>query len=373
MEEDAVSSITSDAFVHTSINDLMNCLSTLTVKDPPVNAKEELERYATKINIERRNSSTIIAMRKFHNWIKKNLIVNLTNELKQKNIFLLDIAVGRGGDIDKWKTARISGVFGFDTSEESINSMDPFNQGAKERLKNFQDLNVNVQFEVGDALNPSEPLIKNINSFLKKHHTDAFQIVSCQFALHYFFKEITDLQIVLAFVSRYLKKGGFFIGTTMDGSKIKNLFKGMGNVKIYNKNPLFVIKRDFTMKQTSPYGNKYRYIINDINDAGNYFNTMGESTEYLVDFDELRRVAANFGLEPYNMDIFDIQYSGGKKSFPEYRQIVKDKKSTISKASNVISFDEIYEMNKWKPNPRPLSDHEIGTNDLYSTFVFRKI
>jgi hypothetical protein len=55
----------------------MSCLSTLTVEKPPHrNAKEELERYAEKINQERRNSSTIIAMRKFHNWIKRKLIVN---------------------------------------------------------------------------------------------------------------------------------------------------------------------------------------------------------------------------------------------------------------------------------------------------------
>ena len=176
--------------------------------------------------------------------------------------------------------------------------------------------------------------------------------------MHYFFKEQMDLQIVLTFVSRYLKKGGFFIGTTMDSEKIKGLFKGMGNTKMYTKNPLFVIKRDFIAKPTSPYNNKYTFKINDIMDSGNYFNTMGESTEYLVDFAELTRVAESVGLEPVQLNFFESYTKNGQQVYTNH--------------SNIMPFDELYEMRKWKPKPRVLTDHEKELNGLYSTFVFRK-
>ena len=341
-------------FVNTSINDLMICLNDLTTKAPSNgNAKKELEKYAATVNFNRRKGSTIIAMRKFHNWIKRTLIINITEFYYNKNpedVYLLDIGVGRGGDIDKWNQALISGVFGFDPSEESINSLDPFNQGANARLKNYK-LDVKVQFEVGNALDPSPELISKIKTFLNVHDILNFQIVSCQFALHYFFKNPTDLKIVLTFVSNFLKKGGFFLGTTIDADKIKKLFE-IGASKTYSTD-LFKIEREFNKKITSFYGNKYKFTINDINDQGNYFNTMGISTEYLVDFKELTRVAAEVGLLPVKINFFE---SYGKKVY-------------TNMSSNVISFEDIYELYREKP---PLTPAEIELNKLYSSFVFMK-
>jgi len=341
-------------FVNTSINDLMICLNDLTTKAPSnVNAKKELEKYAATVNFNRRKGSTIIAMRKFHNWVKRTLIINITEFYYNKNredVYLLDIGVGRGGDIDKWNQALISGVFGFDPSNESINSLDPFNQGANARLKNYK-LDVKVQFEVGNALDPSPDLISKIKTFLNIHDILNFQIVSCQFALHYFFKSQIDLKIVLTFVSNFLKKGGFFIGTTIDSDKIKKLFE-VGASKTYSTE-LFKIEREFNKKITSFYGNKYKFTINDINDQGNYFNTMGVSTEYLVDFKELNRVAAEVGLLPVKLNFFE---SYGKKVY-------------TNMSSNIISFEDIYELYREKP---PLTPGEIELNKLYSSFVFMK-
>lgn len=345
-------------FVNTSVNDLMNCLNDLKVTKPPGgNAKKELEKYASDIVFNRRKSSTIIAMRKFHNWVKRTIIVNVvdyySNHVKHsEKIYLLDIAVGRGGDIDKWDQALVTGVFGFDPSEDSINSLDPFNQGAKARLLNYK-VNVKVQFEIGNALAPSPELISKINNFLKNESTPKFQIVSCQFALHYFFKSQTDLKIVLTFVSSYLKKGGFFIGTTIDGEKIKKLFD-VGVSKTYSED-LFTIERHFNKKLISPYNNKYNFTINDINDQGNYFNTMGISTEYLVNFKELNTVAQSVGLIPVNLNFFESYIKEGKKVYTNLQ-------------SNIIPFDDILEIYKGKN----LSDGENNLNKLYSTFVFIK-
>ena len=71
---------------------------------------------------------------KFHNFIKQQLLTVITKFVKN-DINLLDIAVGRGGDMFKWNTAGVANVFGFDKNETSINSINPFDQGAKERLR----------------------------------------------------------------------------------------------------------------------------------------------------------------------------------------------------------------------------------------------
>mgnify|MGYP001165663163 CR=1 FL=1 len=63
-------------------------------------------------------TESLEGLRKFHNWIKLQLIIDArrtTNGTK-----LLDVAVGRGGDIIKWSKAKIKYVTGFDSDSKSI-------------------------------------------------------------------------------------------------------------------------------------------------------------------------------------------------------------------------------------------------------------
>ena len=58
-------------------------------------------------------------MRNFHNIIKTKLI-NDTSQKILHDIHLLDIGVGRGGDIIKWSNAKIKNVIGIDISKSYI-------------------------------------------------------------------------------------------------------------------------------------------------------------------------------------------------------------------------------------------------------------
>ena len=63
-------------------------------------------------------SQTEEPLRKFHKWIKQQLIFEskrITNGTK-----LLDVAVGRGGDIFKWSKTGFKYVTGFDSDSKSI-------------------------------------------------------------------------------------------------------------------------------------------------------------------------------------------------------------------------------------------------------------
>ena len=208
------------------LNDLVNCIKGndfRVTKSPHNQVKDEFNKFVKREISERRKNSSITSLRTFHNEIKRVLIENVSRLFNFVN--LLDIAVGRGGDISKWKSAGIKNVFGFDKSRDSIESINPFNQGARERLRNFKDIKVNVKFETGDAIQPSKELMESISSFMKINEIKAFEILSCQFAVHYFFQSETALRNVFNTFSPLVKQGGYFIGTTVDGKKIIELLQ----------------------------------------------------------------------------------------------------------------------------------------------------
>jgi len=340
----------SDGLVKLDINDLIGCLN-----EQPKTVQNTFYKFIKEKVTERRQSSSIIAMRDFHNWVKRTMIINIKNLFKKK-VNLLDIAVGRGGDIDKWNKAGISNVFGFDSNTESIHSIDPFNPGALFRIQNYQNLSTNIHVEVGNAIKPSMQLLTNIDMFLLNNKLSGFDIISCQFAMHYFFKQEQDLDVTLSIVQKYLSPGGYFIGTILDPVKIRAFFKSR-TTKEYSAQ-LFNIKIKKYFKK-DPYGNEYSFEIKDTYDEGNYFNTMGVSNEYLVDLSELTRLAGIHKLTPVNKNIFESYQVNGRTEY--------------SKTDTpFVSFTSLVHFWKPKQGTRAITPEELELNDLYTTFVFQK-
>jgi len=275
-------------------------------------------------------------LRKFHNWIKSILIIKV-KELYEKNndnkvsCSLLDIAVGRGGDLLKWEKAGMKNVIGIDNSIDSIYSTDNENPGAIARLKKIK-LNVKVNYFVGDVTDKGLKIKGNIKQF---------DFVSCQFALHYFFKSEESIRNVLSLISKSLKKGGYFYGTTVDGEKIKELLK---NKDIIDKSTYKIEKK---YKNANGYfGKEYNFLIKDTL----YFDTFGGSNEYLVNFDILNKIALEYSLYPVYTEFFNYFYLG---------------------SSNITDFGELYDIYIKEYN-KPLSSEEFEISKLNSIFVFIK-
>jgi len=359
--------------IELSITNLIQCLEENNKKE--VFVKDLNKGEYPKIVSLMRQESTIIQMRQFHNWIKSTLITNITDyyySMKKNNrVALLDIAVGRGGDLMKWNNAYITDVFGFDISPEAIYSKNPDNPGAIERLRNLKKYKTKVQFAVGDV---TRPLINSdgnqgIDSLITKYLIDTrlkqFDLVSCQFALHYYFSSESALRNMLALVSKFLKPGGYFFGTTVEGDSIKKYF-GSTNTRII-KRSIYKIERMFNTKLKSPFGNKYTFTIFDNKDKTNYFNTIPISEEYLTDFKILNLIAKQYSLEPVNLNFFEPYFVNGKKTYTNI-------------PSNIISFEDIYRLMRWNPevpsgsqNPRNITPEQLELSFLNSAFVFRKI
>ena len=325
-------------------------------KNPENLVKIEFNNFIKEESFKRRNNSSVKNLRNFHNHIKETLINGTSFLYSAENpksyINLLDIAVGRGGDMFKWAKAGIKSVFGFDKSRDSIESINPFNQGAKERYSKVK-IPVDIVYKVGDAAHPSDELKAEIEAFKIKRKIRSFEIVSCQFAMHYFFKKEEDLREVLQLVSSVLKPGGYFIGTTVDGSKITSL---LGKEKSFNNLLLSLTKKYKAIVPKLPFGNEYTFRLNDSFDGANYFNTLGESVEYLVNMPVLIEMAKEYRLQPVFINLF-------QKRDNEYVTI----RTVGDTRRQFLSFEEIFNFGE-----NPLNEEEIVINSLYTTFIFKK-
>lgn len=315
------------------IPDLMKCI--------------EETGYMFKSN-NTRSESAVKNMRSFHNKVKSTLIKNISeyyNKSRQP-LSLLDISVGRGGDIAKWDNAYITNVFGFDVSTESVSE-------ANSRFNNYtpKKLLKNVVFKVGDATKPE--IKKNINDYMSSVNIKKFDLVSCQFALHYFFKSEESLKHVLKLVSGYLKQGGYFFGTTINSKILMEYFNQVPGEEVINKE-LYMIHRFFSMKHRKKYSNKYIFTIKDSDDPSNYFESLEDkkSTEYLVSFEELTRVAEEFGLRPVFLNFFEKHQGNYTRS-----------------ENNVMNFVDIYPTFE---NSVKMTQEEQEISFLNSVFVFKK-
>ena len=339
-----------ESLVKLNIEDLLNCINgknevgeDYKVKQPPHNkVKDEFNKFINHEISERRKKSSVSSMRKFHNFIKKQMLYVIVKLIHSENINLLDIAVGRGGDMFKWNELKIKNVFGFDKSDTAINSINPFDQGAKERLR-INPVQTNIYYEVGDAMHPTGELVQKIKEFNSKNQIN---IISCQFAMHYFFKNDAYLDNIFKVFTFFLKKGGYFFGTTTSGNKI------LENINV--KNPLFEINK-------TKVENEYTFTINDTFDKGNYFNSSGESVEYIVDFKKLISIADKYNLKPVYLNLFEP--IPGTKSYA-INDIINP---------HFVSFEEIYNLKNHGGFKGKLNPNEIVLNNLYSTFVFIKV
>ena len=243
-------------------------------------------------------------LRQFHNFIKFSLI-----EFSKKNggTTLLDIAVGRGGDLFKWQSNNFKVVVGFDPHKESIDE-------ARHRLNTQLKLKKKHPYTKYFTLDVLDTHIlqklNNLEFNIKGIETHTYDVVSCQFAFHYFVKYMDH---VLNFISLKLNNGGIFIGTASDGDKINNLLES-GPVS----NNLLKINKI----------NNEKYTFNITSSSSNtYFDVKGESEEFFLFKDKLIHTA-----QIYNLHLLEI------KSFEDWYKCYPHELSEDEKYISFLNF-----------------------------------
>ena len=156
--------------------------------------------------MRQRQQGAAIQLKKFHNEVKRELIRTYAGGARR----LLDLACGRGGDLQKWADAEVREVVAVDLSPKEI-------EEARRRYRELRGKRVQVDFQQTDDVGVTSPLL-----FGPQHsRSDAFDAVTCMFALHYFFASEAALRHLLTTVAANLRPGGYFFGVCPDGARVQ--------------------------------------------------------------------------------------------------------------------------------------------------------
>ncbi|XP_036177848.1 mRNA cap guanine-N7 methyltransferase isoform X1 [Myotis myotis] len=206
-----------------------------------------------EVGLEKRSQSRIFYLRNFNNWMKSILIGEFLEKLRQKktrDITVLDLGCGKGGDLLKWKKGRINKLVCTDIADVSVKQC----QQRYEDMKNRRDNEYifNAEFITADC---SKELL--IDKF--RDPEMRFDICSCQFVCHYSFESYDQADMMLRNACERLSPGGYFIGTTpnsfelirrLEASETESFGNEIYTVKFQKKGdyPLFGCKYDFSLE-----------------------------------------------------------------------------------------------------------------------------
>jgi hypothetical protein len=276
-------------------------------------ARRYYERKATAQDLQ-----LVRGLRDFHNkYIKENILY--AAGLKGGKKTLVDLAVGKAADLQKWRRANVSFVLGVDMAGDNItgaqdgayrryadtvgrahrgsvppmvfaiaDSSKPIVDGAAGATDQEKNILRSVFGRVQTS-SPVPPFIEKNASRLKM----GSDCVSVMFALHYFFEAKETFNGFLKNLADILKVGGYFVGCCFDGEKVFDLLRGV-QVKngVDGESLLWSIKKVYTADDMPEDESAFGMGI-DVD-----FISIGTShREYLVPFKLLQDKLAKIGCE----------------------------------------------------------------------------
>ncbi|KAF9672922.1 hypothetical protein SADUNF_Sadunf11G0094700 [Salix dunnii] len=265
------------------------------------------DHYSSRTNqtLEQREASPIIHLKKLNNWIKSVLVQQYTT----KGDAVLDLACGKelssvvisvlqGGDLIKWDKAKAGYYVGIDIAEGSVYAMQYEMEDCRTRYNGDADHHQRrKKFTFPARLICGDCFELQLDEVLAD---DApFDIVSCQFALHYSWSTEARARRALANISALLRPGGTFIGTMPDANVIIKKLREEDSFSCeyaaeglaYGNSVYWVrFEEEFSQKKfksSSPYGIKYYFHLEDAVDC----------PEWIVPFHVFKTLAEEYGFE----------------------------------------------------------------------------
>lgn len=336
------------------------------------------------------------SLRDFHNLYVKNKLI--TSVGKMRNVHnLMDMAVGKAGDLPKWTEGRYKFVFGVDIADDNIkNRID----GACARYLNslrtnphtpqclfvrgdsglnirngdalFSDLAKDIVYGVfGDSHINKAELPKGVAKSYGRLQ-DGADVISCQFALHYMFKSTMTLHNFMRNLSECCKTGGYFIGTCYDGKTVyskmlNNIEKGQYATGLIKKDKVWEIRKQFDYEHDQ--------LQDDDSSIGLAIDVFQESInkefrEYLVNFDYFKELMNVYGFALLNND--DARRIGLPNNTGLFGELYNSMKNQIAFEENKYPRSNL----KLKVGRATLleeSDAEREISFVNRYFVFKKV
>lgn len=299
-------------------------------------------------------------MTRYHNWLKTNIIYpycfkrNIRGEEKKYDI--LDIGMGRGGDLLKFFTSRIKSYVGIDPDYHGIYSSST--DGALSRLKRFKQkfpafppmtfivANAGVPFtkdaqvsSVGKVSNENIKALERYfgNDTTKLNHQ--YDIINSMFALHYLFKDELTWKNFTDNINKSLKPGGYFLCALFDGGLVHSKFKDKKIESYYfdegKQKKFFEIKKLYNEKKIDKFGLKLDVHISSFMNPNTYITEYLVSKEFLI-----KELKEKCNLELVETELFENIYNNHKHFFNEIPEVESNKNSK----SYFMTVKEIYDL-----------------------------
>lgn len=276
-------------------------------------------------------SNKRLPVQHFHNKFVKKMLIESVGLLDGKENggenkgALLDLACGKSGDLPKWDTAHFKRVVGIDIDKGCIEYSKDFYgayKGNKPEVTYFcgdTGRLIFPDYNIFDGMGMDISEVKTMKARLEKAIPVkyAFDVVSSQFCLHYYFKSEVTLRTFLQNVTDNLKIGGHFIGTCFDGEKIFKMLKGKSFVeRKHESKTIWKISKDYGRlgfpSGKANYGREISVFITSIGKT---------HKEYLVNTEYLVTLAKSYGLELVKMESFEDVFGRVDKKNKNYGQI----------------------------------------------------
>lgn len=226
------------------------------------------------------------ALKKYHNDVKRALL----QEFVTPGDTLLDLACGRGGDLRKWADAGVAHVIGIDISSKAL----------EEAHRRYHTIKPPFSFETHHVLT-----LKDRPWTCGDAHRPV-DIITCMFALHYFFETENSARTFLRTVASNLKPGGKFVCVLPDGQRINQWL-------IENRKDELVRVTPRWSGLPQPFGSAYTCAIDDtVTERG--------SQEFLVYESVLLALAGTVGLEPVT-EVTTPLLSPSDRAFKQFRPL----------------------------------------------------
>ncbi len=152
-----------------------------------------------------------INLYRYNNYVKTQLY----SEYVKDGDLVMEIAGGRGGDLLKLTKSGAKYVLHFDIDKLALIE-------AERRYSTIKNKKPEINFV---QFNPVTENIKKVKDIVDKRAYETFDVISCQFAFHYFLENSTTVETIIDFVNFFLKEKGIFMFTAYDGKEVFNQLK----------------------------------------------------------------------------------------------------------------------------------------------------
>lgn len=192
----------------------------------PLSIKDLVTSYSTltKDLYFKKQDSDYKSVKKFNNYVKNLLI----QQYKNMDI-IIDLASGRGGDLQKYVNSGTKNLlfleYDMDAIDETIDrkyNILPKSTGSCNLVVLQADLNTDYKKNI-DMIQSN---FDDLGIFSKQSfNLVPVPVIFCHFALHYLVANEKSAKNIIMFIAHYLQKNGIFIATIFDGQKVFNLLK----------------------------------------------------------------------------------------------------------------------------------------------------